>query len=62
MREPQHHKAWVLLGVFALWQLGTSWPIPLNDSPQGFTGRISVLRRVKQKVHLGISQEGSNQG
>lgn len=48
--------------VFALWQLGTSWPVPLNDSPQGFTGRTSVSRRVKQKARLAISQEGSHQG
>lgn len=48
--------------VFALWQLGTSWPVPLKDSPQGFTGRTSVSRQVKQKTRLAFSQEGSNQG
>lgn len=48
--------------LFALWQLGTSWPMPLNDSPQGFKGRTSVSRWVKQKARLAISQDGSSQG
>lgn len=59
--ELQHPKAWVLFGICSFWQLGVSYPVPL-DSPQGFTARTSVLRWMKQKVHLAISQDGINQG